>query len=91
MAKANPKNEAREIGSPNTRVVHPGRTDAVVQLIEPGKKEADERQGESGGQCDVIVGSGFDNRADDVVVNIRIFQLVWFTVHGYPSASTFLR
>ena len=76
MAKADPKDEAREIGAPNARVVHSRRTYAVIKLIEPREKETGERQGESGGQRDVEVGPGFDDRADDGVVNIRVFPYV---------------
>jgi hypothetical protein len=39
MAKTDPKNKAGKIGSPNPGMIHPGSTDAIVELVKPWKKE----------------------------------------------------
>ena len=43
MAKADPKNETCEVGSPNAGMIHARCTDTVVELVKPREKEANER------------------------------------------------
>ena len=41
------KNKAGKISSPDSGMIHPGRTNAIIELIEPGEKET--QQGDAEG------------------------------------------
>ena len=72
MAETDPEYKAGQVGAPDSRVIHAGGADAIIQLIKPGEKEA--QQGGTAGcrQGDIVLRASFYYGPYDIIVDVVV-------------------